>query len=113
MESALRKRNRFTATWGGAVAGDQGERVQVTAWHNDGPRVSIGMMAVTFANGDGVFSFDKLPCHADGTFRIRAPAGKNRIYLRAGMGYYAPSEHVDVAENQAAEVVWRLVRKGC
>ncbi len=51
------------------------------------------------------------PVLADGTFRIRAPAGKNRIYLRAALGWSEPTETVDVVEGQDTKVEWRVSRK--
>ncbi|MFO1078172.1 MAG: carboxypeptidase-like regulatory domain-containing protein [Planctomycetota bacterium] len=53
------------------------------------------------------------PVLPDGTFRIRAPAGSNRIYLRgAGRGYNEPSENVIVVEGQETKVEWQLARGG-
>jgi hypothetical protein len=49
------------------------------------------------------------PVLADGTFRIRAPAGKNHIYLRAADGYDEPSEDVTVVEGQETKVEWRVI----
>lgn len=51
------------------------------------------------------------PVQADGTFKIRAPAGKNRIYLRAALGYSEPDETVDVVEGEETKVEWRVTRK--
>jgi hypothetical protein len=44
----------------------------------------------------------------DGTFRIRAPAGDNRIYLRSAGGYSEPSEVVTVVEGKETTVEWKL-----
>lgn len=52
------------------------------------------------------------PVLPDGTFRIRAPAGTNRIYLRAaGRGYSEPTESVIVVEGQETKVEWQLERR--
>jgi len=48
----------ITCDLAGAVGG---ERVHVTAWHDNSSRVSIEMMAEVFTNTDGVFTFAKLP----------------------------------------------------
>jgi hypothetical protein len=72
-----------------------------------GPHTDIAMYGP--ARGDGG-SCQCTPVQADGTFRIRAPAGKNRIYLRAANGYNEPTETVEVKEGQDTEVVWQLHR---
>jgi len=46
----------------------------------------------------------------DGTFRIRAPAGTNRIYLRGAGGYEEPSEDVSVLDGEETEVLWEIRR---
>lgn len=74
-----------------------------------GPQTDIAMYGP--ARGDGG-SCQCTPVRDDGTFRIRAPAGQNRIYLRAAMGYNEPSEFVTVTEGQDTEVVWELVLHG-
>ena len=73
-----------------------------------GPHTDVAMYGP--ARGDGG-SCQRTPVQADGTFRIRAPAGKNRIYLRAAMGYKEPSEFVQVVEGQETEVVWEVTGK--
>jgi len=55
---------------------------------------------------------DTYPVFPDGTFRIRAPAGENRIELRTTLPYEEPSEVVTVAEGQESEVQWNLVIPG-
>ncbi len=50
------------------------------------------------------------PVLPNGTFRIRAPAGRNLIYLRAAGGYDEPSEEVEVAEGQETKVEWKVGR---
>jgi hypothetical protein len=59
------------------------------------------------ARGDGG-ACEVAPVLPDGTFRIRAPAGSNRIYLRAAKGYSEPSEVVTVVEGKETAVEWRL-----
>lgn len=123
-----------TCDLGGAIAGDRGERVVVTAWYDGrggfivggfivgriidantkkpivpGPRTGVAMYGPARGTGG---SCQCTPVRADGTFRIRAPAGQNRIYLRAAMGYNEPSEYVTVTEDQDTEVVWKLVLHG-
>ncbi|MCR9245224.1 MAG: carboxypeptidase-like regulatory domain-containing protein [bacterium] len=57
-------------------------------------------------------SCEVAPVLQDGTFRIRAPAGRNRIYLRgAPRGYNEPTEWVEVTEGGEHEVVWRLRKR--
>ncbi|MFN3240674.1 MAG: hypothetical protein ACE37K_04090 [Planctomycetota bacterium] len=54
-------------------------------------------------------SCEVAPVRADGTFRIRAPAGENRIYLRGQPdGYGSASEVVRVIEGEQVQVVWKL-----
>ncbi|MCA8952620.1 MAG: carboxypeptidase regulatory-like domain-containing protein [Planctomycetes bacterium] len=73
-----------------------------------GPWTDVAMYGP--ARGPGG-SCECTPVLADGTFRIRAPAGRNRVYLRSAGGYTEPSSEVDVVEGQETEVVWQ-VRKG-
>lgn len=70
-----------------------------------GPHTDVAMYGP--ARGDGG-ACECTPVRADGTFRIRAPAGRNRIYLRAAMGWSEPSEFVEVIEGQEKEVVWKV-----
>lgn len=72
-----------------------------------GPHSDVAMYGP--ARGDGG-SCQCTPVQADGRFRIRAPAGNNRIYLRAANGYNEPTETVAVKEGQDTEVVWQLHR---
>lgn len=59
------------------------------------------------ARGDGG-ACECTPVLPDGTFRIRAPAGDNRICLRGAGGYSEPSEVVGVVEGQETKVEWKL-----
>lgn len=70
-----------------------------------GPRCDVAMYGP--ARGDGG-SCECTPVLPDGTFRIRAPAGRNRIYLRAAGGYSEPSEVVTVVEGQETKIEWNL-----
>ena len=72
-----------------------------------GPNTDVAMYGPARGDGGSCQCTDVQP---DGTFRIRAPAGKNRVYLRAANGYNEPSETVVVAEGQETEVTWRLRR---
>ncbi|MBK8095983.1 MAG: carboxypeptidase regulatory-like domain-containing protein [Planctomycetes bacterium] len=74
-----------------------------------GPSTDVAMYGP--ARGPGG-ACECTPVLADGTFRIRAPAGTNRIYLRAAGGYAEPSEEVVVVEGQETQVVWQLDRGG-
>ena len=74
-----------------------------------GPWTDVAMYGP--ARGDGG-SCECTKVDKHGTFRIRAPAGKNRIYLRAARGYDEPSEIVDVVEGVQTEVIWRVHRGG-
>ena len=74
-----------------------------TKWYTD-----VAMYGPARGSGG---SCECVPVQKDGTFRIRAPAGRNRIYLRGTDGYSEPTEWVDVVEGEATEVVWR-VKKG-
>ena len=58
-------------------------------------------------SGDGG-ACECTPVLPDGTFRIRAPAGDNRIYLRGAGGYSEPSELVPVVEGKETAVEWKL-----
>jgi len=51
---------------------------------------------------------ESTPVRADGTFKIRAPAGKNLIYLRAEPFYEEKSETVEVEEGKETKVVWKV-----
>lgn len=73
-----------------------------------GPHTDVAMYGP--ARGDGG-SCQHTPVRADGTFRIRAPAGRNRIYLRAAGGYDEPSEFVQVVEGEEVAVEWKLHRR--
>jgi hypothetical protein len=68
-----------------------------------GPQTDVAMYGP--ARGDGG-SCEVVPVLADGTFRIRAPGGRNRIYLRGARGYSEPSEFVEVVEGQETKVEW-------
>ncbi len=70
-----------------------------------GPSTDVAMYGP--ARGPGG-SCEATPVLADGTFRIRAPEGTNRIYLRGGSGYSKPSEEVEVIEGEETLVVWKL-----
>jgi len=70
-----------------------------------GPRCDVAMYGP--ARGDGG-ACECTPVLPDGTFRIRAPAGRNSIYLRAAGGYSEPSEVVTVVEGQETPVEWKL-----
>jgi hypothetical protein len=72
-----------------------------------GPSTDVAMYGP--ARGDGG-ACECTPVLPDGTFKIRAPAGKNRIYLRSAMGWSEPSEVVSVQDGETTEVVWRLRR---
>jgi hypothetical protein len=73
-----------------------------------GPQTDVAMYGP--ARGAGG-SCQCTPVQPDGTFRIRAPAGRNRIYLRAANGYNEPSEFVDVVEGEEVLVEWKLNRR--
>ena len=70
-----------------------------------GPRCDVAMYGP--ARGDGG-ACECTPVLPDGTFRIRAPAGDNRIYLRSAGGYSEPSEVVLVVEGKVTTVEWTL-----
>lgn len=70
-----------------------------------GPSCDVAMYGP--ARGDGG-ACECTPVLADGTFRIRAPAGRNRIYLRGAGGYSEPSEVVLVVEGKETPVEWKL-----
>jgi Carboxypeptidase regulatory-like domain len=72
-----------------------------------GPSTDVAMYGP--ARGDGG-ACECTPVRPDGTFRIRAPAGRNRIYLRAAEGWSEPSEVVEVREGVTTAVEWRLQR---
>ena len=73
-----------------------------------GPSTDVAMYGP--ARGDGG-ACECTPVLPDGTFRIRAPAGRNMIYLRAaGDGYSEPTEHVAVQDGQETLVEWKLTR---
>lgn len=74
-----------------------------------GPSTDVAMYGP--ARGEGG-SCEATPVLPDGTFRIRAPAGRNHIYLRGAEGWHEPSEYVDVVEGQATKVEWKLQRAG-
>ena len=74
-----------------------------------GPSTDVAMYGP--ARGDGG-SCEASPVLPDGTFRIRAPAGRNHIYLRGAEGWSEPSEYVDVVEGQETKVEWKLQRAG-
>ncbi|HZN37812.1 MAG TPA: carboxypeptidase-like regulatory domain-containing protein [Planctomycetota bacterium] len=74
-----------------------------------GPFTDVAMYGP--ARGDGG-ACEATPVLPDGTFRIRAPAGKNRIYLRAAGGWSEPSEVVDVVEGEETKVEWKLRKAG-
>jgi hypothetical protein len=57
-----------------------------------GPSTDVAMYGP--ARGDGG-ACECTPVLPDGTFRIRAPAGRNRIYLRVAEGWSEPSEVVE------------------
>jgi hypothetical protein len=70
-----------------------------------GPGCDVAMYGP--ARGDGG-ACECTPVLPDGTFRIRAPAGDNRIYLRSAGGYSEPSEVVTVVEGKETTVEWKL-----
>lgn len=71
-----------------------------------GPRTDVAMYGPARGTGGACECTPVLP---DGTFRIRAPAGTNRIYLRAQPdGYGTRMENVHVVEGRETEVTWRL-----
>lgn len=70
-----------------------------------GPSTDVAMYGP--ARGDGG-ACECTPVRPDGTFRIRAPAGQNRIYLRAAGGYSEPSEVVTVVDGKETQVEWKL-----
>jgi hypothetical protein len=72
-----------------------------------GPHTDVAMYGPARGNGG---SCEATPVLPDGTFRIRAPAGKNHIYLRGTEGWSEPSENVDVVEGQETKVEWQLVK---
>ena len=73
-----------------------------------GPWTDVAMYGP--ARGDGG-ACECTPVLPDGTFRIRAPAGRNRIYLRAaGDGYSEPTERVTVEDGKETIVEWKLTR---
>ncbi len=74
-----------------------------------GPHTDVAMYGPARGSGG---SCEVTPVLADGTFRIRAPAGRNQIYLRAAEGWSEPSEFVEVVEGQETKVQWQLVRAG-
>lgn len=74
-----------------------------------GPSTDVAMYGP--ARGDGG-SCETTPVLPDGTFRIRAPAGRNHIYLRAAEGWNEPSESVVVVEGQETKVEWKLKPAG-
>ena len=74
-----------------------------------GPRTDVAMYGPARGSGGAC---EATPVLADGTFRIRAPEGKNRIYLRAAEGWSEPSEVVEVVEGQETKVEWRLRKTG-
>ncbi|MCU0863159.1 MAG: carboxypeptidase-like regulatory domain-containing protein [Planctomycetes bacterium] len=72
-----------------------------------GPHTDVAMYGP--ARGDGG-ACECTPVRPDGTFKIRAPAGRNRIYLRAAEGWSEPSEEVEVREGEVTQVAWKLRR---
>lgn len=73
-----------------------------------GPSTDVAMYGPARPDGGACECTPVLP---DGTFRIRAPAGVNRIYLRAaGDGYGEPTENVEVRDGQETPVEWKLTR---
>jgi hypothetical protein len=72
-----------------------------------GPHTDVAMYGP--ARGDGG-ACECAPVRPDGTFKIRAPAGRNRIYLRAAEGWSEPSEEVEVREAATTIVEWKLQR---
>lgn len=74
-----------------------------------GPSTDVAMYGP--ARGDGG-SCETTPVLPDGTFRIRAPAGRNHIYLRSAEGWSEPSESVVVVEGQETKVEWKLKPAG-
>ena len=70
-----------------------------------GPWTDVAMYGP--ARGDGG-ACECTPVLPDGTFKIRAPAGRNRIYLRSANGYSEPSEFVEVQDGRDTKVEWRL-----
>jgi len=73
-----------------------------------GPHTDVAMYGPARGNGG---SCQCTPVLDDGTFRIRAPAGRNRIYLRSANGYNEPSEYVQVVEGEEVTVEWKLHRR--
>lgn len=73
-----------------------------------GPHTDVAMYGPARGSGGAC---QCTPVRADGTFRIRAPAGTNRIYLRAAMGWSEPTENVTVVEGEETKVEWK-VNKG-
>jgi hypothetical protein len=74
-----------------------------------GPSTDVAMYGP--ARGPGG-SCECTPVLPDGTFRIRAPAGKNRIYMRATVGWTETQEVVDVVEGQETKVEWKVDKIG-
>ena len=73
-----------------------------------GPMTDVAMYGPARPDGGACECTPVLP---DGTFRIRAPAGVNRIYLRAaGDGYSEPTENVQVRDGEETQVEWKLTR---
>jgi len=72
-----------------------------------GPNTDVAMYGPARPDGGACECTPVLP---DGTFRIRAPAGRNNIYLRGAVGWTEPSEDVVVVEGEETKVEWRLRR---
>ncbi|MBK8096381.1 MAG: carboxypeptidase regulatory-like domain-containing protein [Planctomycetes bacterium] len=72
-----------------------------------GPHTDVAMYGPARPDGGAC---ESTPVQPDGTFRIRAPAGVNEIYLRSANGYNEPRQNVEVVEGKETEVEWRLRR---
>jgi hypothetical protein len=70
-----------------------------------GPWTDIAMYGPARGEGGACECTPVLP---DGTFKIRAPAGMNRIYVRGANGYSEPSDYVEVHDGKVTNVEWRL-----
>ena len=97
----------------GAVGGDRGDRVRVTAWHNDMERVSMNMLAEVFANDDGVFTFAALPWFAGrqwGQNKVIVVArSSNRIGLIEVRGDHADTNNLHIDMHKKVNVRGQLV----
>ncbi len=76
-----------------------------------GPDADVGMSGPARPTETGI---QCVAVAADGTFRIRAPAGRNSIYLRPGRGWIARSGdgEFDVIDGKETVVEFRVARGG-